>query len=102
MAYSIVLKKQVHQSLLDAMDWYEGQSAGLSLELSTEFYDTLQKLADNPHRHILLHEMFRRILMKRFPYKIVFAIDEPRQRVVVVAFWHVKRNPEALKKLLKK
>lgn len=84
------------------MDWYEEQSKGLGSELSQEFYNTLQTLTENPQRFMVVFDPFRRILLKRFPYKIVFAIDEPRQRVVVTTLWHVKRNPETLKKLLKK
>ncbi|MBK9016831.1 MAG: hypothetical protein IPM82_23745 [Saprospiraceae bacterium] len=102
MAYNIVLKKQAHQSLWEAMDWYEGQSKGLGSELSQEFYDTLKKLNENPQRFMVVFAPFRRVLLKRFPYKIVFAVDEPHQRVVVAALWHVKRNSEALEKLLKK
>ncbi|MBI5916628.1 MAG: type II toxin-antitoxin system RelE/ParE family toxin [Bacteroidetes bacterium] len=102
MAYSIAIKKQAQQALWEAMDWYEAQSAGLGAALSQEFYDYLQKLTENPHRFMVVFDPFRRMLLKKFPYQVVFAIDEKRQRVVVMALWHDRRDPEALKKLLRK
>ncbi len=40
--------------------------------------------------------------MKRFPYMIIFKIDETRQRVVVVVLWHEKRDSEGLGDVLKR
>lgn len=38
--------------------------------------------------------------MKKFPYAIHFGINENLQEIIVLAVWHVKRDPAALKKRL--
>jgi len=35
--------------------------------------------------------------MKKFPFVIHFAINEPVKEVLIMAVWHEKRNPEGLK-----
>ncbi len=89
-------------SLWEAMDWYNQESPGLGMELMQEFFGRLKDLRENPQRFSIVFKPYRRLLLKRFPYKIVFAIDEKRKRVLVAVLWHVKRDPERLKSLLKK
>ncbi len=66
-----------------------------------EFFDHLNRLQENPQRFQYIFKPFRRALLKRFPYKMIFRIDENRQRVVVVVLWHEKRDAEKLEQLLK-
>lgn len=102
MAYKVHLRKQALESLWEAMSWYNEQRPGLGHELQQEFFDHLLKLQNQPTQYPLVFDRFRRILLKRFPYKIVYSIDERRKIVFVAVLWHIKRNPENLKKLLKK
>lgn len=102
MAYKIFVLQRTRENLWEAMDWYNEQSPGLGNELMNEFFEQLKGLRENPHRFQYILKPFRRMLLRRFPYKIIFRIDEKRQRVVVVVFWHEKKNPERLKKILKK
>ena len=84
------------------MDWYNEQSPGLGNELMTEFFDLLTKFRDNPQRFKFILKPFRRVLLKRFHYLLIFRIDEKRKRVVVAVLWHEKRDPERLERELGK
>ena len=97
MAYNIVLKKRALENLWEAMDYYEKQSSGLEKRLMNEFFNRLNDLREHPERYGPIYKHFRRIPLKKFPYKIVFAIDEPRKRVVVLVLWHERRNTETLR-----
>lgn len=83
------------------MDWYNEQSPGLGHELMTEFFEHLKKLHENPQRFKYILKPFRRLILKRFPYLLIFRIDEKRKRVVVAVLWHKKRDPERLEEKLK-
>ena len=56
------------------MTWYHEQRPGLGHELQQEFFDHLIKLQTQPAQYPLVFDRFRRILLKRFPYKIVYSI----------------------------
>ncbi|MBK8566027.1 MAG: type II toxin-antitoxin system RelE/ParE family toxin [Saprospiraceae bacterium] len=101
MAYNVVLLQTARQGLWEAIDWYNEQSVGLGNELMAEFFEHLKKLPENPHRFKYILKPFRRLRLKRFPYLIIFRIDEARQRVVVAVFWHEKRDPERLERVLR-
>jgi hypothetical protein len=102
MAYSVHLRQQALESLWEAMSWYNDQSPGLGHELQREFFDHLKKLQNQPAQYPLVFDRFRRILLKRFPYKVVYAIDERRKIVFVAVLWHIKKSPESLEKTLMK
>ena len=100
MAYNVVLLQSARNGLWEAMEWYNQQSPGLGNELMGEFFEYLKKMPNNPHRYKYILNPFRRVRLKRFPYLVIFRIDEIRQRVVVAVFWHEKRDPERLEKVL--
>ncbi len=102
MANSVVLLYKARKYLWEAMDWYNRQSPGLGNELMVEFFDLLTKLRNNPHRFKFVLKPFRRVLLKRFPYMLIFRIDENRKRVVVAVLWHEKRDSELLEGILKR
>lgn len=100
MAYKVFILKRARENLWDAMEWYNEKSPGLGHELMKEFFEKLKSLRENPQRFKYIFKPFRRALLKRFPYKIIFRIDEKRQRVVVVVLWHEKRDAEQLEQIL--
>ena len=50
----------------------------------------MQALGEHPERHPLYYRGFRRILLRRFPYKLFYRLEP--ERVVVFRFLHVKRD----------
>jgi hypothetical protein len=80
-----------------AVDWYEGQCAGLGAEFFTELRRSLRVIAENPRvsspwpggraRDLKV----RRFLMERFPFALPYLVLE--ELVVVLAVAHVRRRP---------
>lgn len=52
----------------------------------------------NPEIHPIEYRGTRKHLIKRFPYKIIYFIEE--EKIVVIAALHGKRSPNLLKKRL--
>ena len=101
MAYKIFVLKRARENLWEAIEWYNEQSAGLGNELMNEFFDHLGQLHKNPQRFKFIFKPFRRKRLKRFPYRIIFKINEKYKRVTIAAFWHEKRDVEKLERILK-
>jgi len=101
MAYSIKAKRQADKDVEEAMDWYEEQRPGLGAEFLFEFLAFCDKISRHPTHFTPKYPPYRRSLMKKFPYAIHFAVNEKAKEVVILAIWHIKRDPEMLKKRLK-
>ncbi len=80
-----------------AVDWYEGQRAGLGAEFFTELRRSLQVIAEAPRANPswsggrARDVEVRRLLMERFPFALPYLVLE--ELVVVLAVAHVRRRP---------
>jgi len=83
------------------MNWYEGQKAGLGVDFLLKFYNAVAFLKVNPKLYPQVHQSFRRVLMKKYPYVIYYAIAEANKEVVVLAVWHTSQDPDRLRKQLR-
>ncbi|HFA48237.1 MAG TPA: type II toxin-antitoxin system RelE/ParE family toxin [Bacteroidetes bacterium] len=104
MAYKLIYGKKSRSELDEAITWYKD----ISNQTATKFYSAAQsrlnEISDQPHRFgpIRNRRRYRRAKIKRFPYLIVFRIDEAKQKVHIISIWHEKRNPSDLMKRLRK
>ena len=101
MAYQLQVNRQAETDVEEAIDWYEAQSNGLGIEFLIEFLALADSIAQKPTFYMMKSPPYRRALMKKFPYAIYYAINDLPQEVVILSVWHVKRDPEKLKKRLK-
>ena len=79
-----------HGDVTDAYRWYEEERSGLGDEFLAALDDRLDAIRDAPDGYELLKEGYRRALLGRFPYSIVF--EASAARVVVYAVPHNKRD----------
>ena len=93
MSWRVVVRPEVYADLDEAAKWYEQQRTGLGREFVAEVVLLLPKLAQNPflnsRRHRAGHIRWR--YPERFPYRIVYRVDEAENAVVIVAVLHAAR-----------
>jgi toxin ParE1/3/4 len=91
MTYRVVFRRAAQREFVDATWWYEERRAGLGAEFRAEIEHAIESVAQNPARFPLMHRDVRCIRARRFPYSMFFRVEETR--VVVLAVFHVRRNP---------
>jgi plasmid stabilization system protein ParE len=91
-SYGLRLQPEARDDIREARRWYDGQRAGLGREFVEEVQTVLGAIRDNPARFTPIYRHFRRALLNRFPYGIVFAVAG--DTVQVVACLHVRRDPD--------
>lgn len=96
MGYKVVIGKSAKADLQNILDWYTGESLSALQKFVGALYERLDDLVERPESFgvVRQHQRFRKVKISRFPYFIVFRIDETRNKVFISAVIHVKRNPE--------
>lgn len=94
MTLPVVFRRVARQEMDESIAWYETKGAGLGKEFATEIEKFLDRIASNPEKFQRVREMVRRAVLLRFPYAIHFLIES--ERIVVLAVFHVRRNPRRL------
>lgn len=91
MTYRLRLQPEARDDIREARLWYDEQRDGLGREFVEEVETVLGAIRSNPARFTVVHRHFRRALLHRFPYGIVFAVTD--ETVQVVACLHARRDP---------
>lgn len=63
---------------------------GLGAEFLAEIDATIQVLIRDPQRHAVYYRGFRRVLARRFPYKLFYRLEHGQ--IIVFRILHVRRD----------
>jgi len=96
MAHDLIIRPKAEAELSEAFSWYEDQISGLGSDYLNAIEAALCAIKRNPEIYPTVHGTIRRCLIRRFPYAIFYCIEPTR--VVVLAVFHVRRNPSDWKK----
>ena len=96
MSQLLIVLDEAEDELIEAEKWYERQRSGLGREFRTAIDEGMERLlkaplAASPIVNLPPSLGARRVLVKRFPYSIVFI--EHGEDLWVVAFAHHRRRP---------
>jgi plasmid stabilization system protein ParE len=75
MKWIATIRPRAKADLQEAHEWYEKQYPGLGDQFLADLTEAFQRLEANPERFPLYYRDFRRVLARRFPYKIFFRIS---------------------------
>ncbi len=95
MTLPIVLRQEARAEFDEAFDWYEQQQVGLGVEFAERVQAVFDRISPMPELHAIVHREVRKALVRRFPYAVFYRVRAGR--VVVLAVFHAKRDPELWK-----
>ena len=90
MTWLVYVRPEAERDLANARDWYEKKQAGLGAEFLDEVAATIRELESAPERPRLYYRNFRRMLLRRFPYKLFYQVID--SRVLVFRVLHAKQE----------
>jgi toxin ParE1/3/4 len=88
----LIVRPEAEADITDATVWYENRASGFGLELLSEVNSAIARALKNPESftRVRRNPTVRRVLTRRFPYRIFF-IDR-QDALVVFAVLHAARH----------
>jgi toxin ParE1/3/4 len=82
----LIVEPEAAEDYRTAAHWYETQAPGLAHDFAREIERALEKLTLNPALYPVVHRpsTARRILVGRFPFKIIYTVDQTEIRVKAI------------------
>lgn len=82
---------EAEEEMNEAARFYESRSGGLGQDFLDEVQHTIESILALPESGPVVSEHFRRRILRRFPFGLLYAIEA--ERIVIVAVAHLKRRP---------
>ena len=79
------------QEMLDAARFYEIQAQGLGIDFLDKIDSAVQDIKENPERWVVIRFDIRRRLIHRFPYSVLYRIED--EEIIILAVMHLQRRP---------
>ena len=94
MSWRVVARPEVGVDMAEAAPWYEDQQPGLGVEFMEEVFRVWDALADNPlvTSRRAPRGNIRWRYPNRFPYRIIYEVDEAEHTIIVHAVSHAARH----------
>lgn len=87
------VRPEAHVELLEAQAWYEQRSAGLGFEFARSVDAAMARALRMPFAFPRIEAEFRHVIVRRFPYSIIYQPSE--SDLIVVSFFHHRRKPRS-------
>jgi toxin ParE1/3/4 len=91
MTYGVVVRKAAEGDIRDAYLYYESCRQGLGKEFMLSLDAAMARIARSPAHFRVVYNDIRRLSIQRFPYGVLFLLDE--EKVIVLAVMHARRDP---------
>jgi plasmid stabilization system protein ParE len=89
--HPVIFTRPARAELIDAQDWYENEAPGLGQRFREAVGAVIERMSTNPRQFPVVHRNIRRALFRRFPYALMFVIDDAT--LTVIACFHGSRDP---------
>ena len=92
MAAELNMAPEAEEDVAQAYAWYEGRRTGLGEDFLSRVDACIQAIRRTPEMHAVVHENYRRALVRRFPYAIFY--EYANDTVTVYCVFHTSQDPE--------
>ena len=92
MAVDLVMAPEAEQDLKEAYAWYEMRRVGLGEEFLDSVDVCIRAICRTPKMGRVVHENYRRALVRRFPYAVFYEFAD--ETVTVYCVMHTAQDPD--------
>ena len=87
----IIFHPDIENEIKASYDWYQNQASGLGNDFLTELESAYQAIIELPDTWPKFQLGFRRFLLSKFPFSVIYCYS--RNTIFVVAVMHNSRKP---------
>lgn len=98
MPAELAIAPEAELDIAEAYRWYEGRRTGLGEEFLSSADACLEGIRRWPEMYTVVHQTFRRALIRRFPYAVFY--EHSDGKATIYAVFHTARSPEKWKSRL--
>ena len=87
----LIFHPDIKKEIKESYQWYESKTNGLGEDFMVELESAFQMIKEMPNTWPVISMNFRRYLLKRFPYGVIYQIKQ--DDIYIAAVMHLSRAP---------
>lgn len=95
MSFTVIVKQEAHQDIIEAFNYYKEKSPGLGERFLQSLQQRYNDLSENPNFYSYIEEdnlnVLRDVKIKRFPFVVVYEII--KEEVIIYAVHNTYKHP---------
>ncbi|WAC19953.1 type II toxin-antitoxin system RelE/ParE family toxin [Luteolibacter sp. SL250] len=103
MSWMVEFRPEVRRDVTQAAHWYESREPGLGNDFIEEIFKVWDDICEFPliggKRHSTLDLRWR--YPARFPYRVIYTVDEAARAILVIAVLHAARHDDGWRKRIR-
>lgn len=88
----VIVSSAAESDFTESLCWYAERDILAANDFEQEFQRVITELQTDPESYPLYDDPYRFILMRKFPFRVIFRMDE--NSVIVMAVAHASRSPD--------
>jgi plasmid stabilization system protein ParE len=93
MSFDYLFLETAQKEYEEAIEWYQQRSQSAAENFVLSVQETLELICNNPERWRNEYSNYHELGVKKYPHSLVYIIEPEKQRVIITAVYHGKRNP---------
>jgi plasmid stabilization system protein ParE len=85
---------KAQEDIENSFDWYLQRSIPAAEGFLTELDEVIGRICLDPQMWPSYEEGLREMLMERYPYTVVYLVDEQARSVIIISVFHQSRHPK--------
>ncbi len=94
MPYKYIFDPKAAGDYEKAYLWYQQRSEMAAGRLIIEVEEAIKRICADPYRYRNAYKKLRESSLKKFPYTLIFLVDDMKVLIVITSLFHHKRNPK--------
>jgi plasmid stabilization system protein ParE len=94
MSYRLIIDPAAKQDIIEIIRWYNEQKPGLGRRYYGSVKQTMKLIKKAPEMFQIRYLTLRMVPLEKFPFMILYQVDQIKKLVVVAAVLHTSRNPK--------
>jgi plasmid stabilization system protein ParE len=94
MAYKYVFDPIAADEYQEAFQWYELRSEIAADNLILAVQDAINAVCTYPYRYRNTYKNLRELTLKKYPFYLIYFVDEPKKLITITSLYHTKRHPK--------
>ncbi|MES2807169.1 MAG: type II toxin-antitoxin system RelE/ParE family toxin [Bacteroidota bacterium] len=88
------MRQEASEEFSDAFVWYEEQQTGLGYRFKNAIDNKINLICRNPYHYKVSYKTYHEAFTEKFPFAIIYTVDEDSKSITVMAIFHTSRNPK--------